>query len=223
LVLLLAKDDPTNGNRLSAFWSVVGVVCSLVFILTLSDLPWKSILNAIGRLFRRFTCCSKQNDDDDDGNMNDKNLRLSDSPTNDHSSEGKLISIPGGTTTARGMNYHVMNTVWDPEHIRNETSPNPKYNGYRSSNQRTTPDNALIQSFATTVMAREKQKELDEKRVFAVNINEPRKLTSQSKDPVDTMVSWTQQLQEQLRNPKSRETSASSTKQLIHSSNTNDN
>jgi hypothetical protein len=182
-------------------------------------------MNSAGCSYHRLNCCSKQDDDDGDENMNDKDLRLSDSPTNDHSSGAKQISIPGGGTTAstKGTNYHVMNTVWDPEHIRNETSLNPQYNGYRSSDQRTTPDNALIQSFTTTVMAQEKQRVLDDKRVYAVNIDEPRTSTSPSKDPVDTMVSWTQQLQEQLKNPKSRETSASSTKQLIHSSNTNDN
>jgi transcriptional regulator NrdR family protein len=111
-----------------------------------------------------------------------------------------------------------MNTVWEPEYIRNQTPIKPQYNGYRSPDQTTTFDNTNIQSFATVVMAKQKQKEIDDKRIYAVNINEP---TAKTKNSVDTMVNWTQQLQEQLRNKKSRETSASSTNQLIHSSNSN--
>jgi hypothetical protein len=111
-----------------------------------------------------------------------------------------------------------MNTVWEPEYIRNQTPIKPQYNGYRSPDQTTTFDNTNIQSFATVVMAKQKQKEIDDKRIYAVNINEP---TAKTKNSVDTMVNWTQQLQEQLRNKKPRETSASSTNQLIHSSNSN--
>ena len=68
------------------------------------------------------------------------------------------------TTTARGMNYHIMNTVWNPEQLRNETPLNPQYNGYRSPDQHTTPDNVLIQSFANVIMAKHKQKEMILKR-----------------------------------------------------------
>jgi len=124
------------------------------------------------------------------------------------------------TSAPKRMNYHVMNSVWDPEYIPNPTPINAQYNGYRSPDQNKIPENLYIQSFASLAIAKRKQKELENQRVYAVNINEP---TSKPKDPVDTMVNWTQQLQEQLRNKKPRQTSASSTKQLIHSLNSNDN
>jgi len=114
-----------------------------------------------------------------------------------------------------------MNTVWNPEQLRNETPANPQYNGYRSPDQYTTPDNALIQSFAAVVMAKQKEKEIEDKRVYAVDIVEQNNSTSKTRNPADTMVSWTQQLQEQLKN-KPRPTSGNSTKALIQSENTDE-
>jgi hypothetical protein len=111
-----------------------------------------------------------------------------------------------------------MNSVWDPEYIDNQISTKSQYYGYRSPDFIKTPNNANIQSFAAAVVAKQKQKQFEDNRVYAVNINEP---TSKPKDHVDTMINWTQQLQQQLRNKTARETSAGSTKQLIHSSNSN--
>ena len=119
-----------------------------------------------------------------------------------------------GASAPKGMNYHVMNTVWDPENMNSQSSRNAHYNGYRSPDQKQTPDTTNIQSFA---LAKQKEKDLADKRIYAVNINNQTR--PKSKDHVDTMVSWTQQLQEQLKSKKSRETSASSTNQLIHNDN----
>jgi hypothetical protein len=162
-------------------------------------------MTALGCSCHCLNCCSQQNEGE---HFIENDIRLLNSPTNDYNY---------GISAQKGMNYHVMNTVWDPEYMRNQSPINPQYNGYLSPDQSKTPDNSHIQSFATTVIA--KQKQVDDKRIYAVNINEP---TSKSKDPVDTMVNWTQQLQEQLRNKKPRETSAGSTKQLLRSSNSND-
>jgi hypothetical protein len=169
-------------------------------------------MTALGCSCPNFKCCSKEKDDEND-------LRLSDSPANDQNLGRKQMSPNDGIPVSQGKGYQVMNTVWNPELINNQTPRNPQYNGYRSPDQHKSPDNTLIQSFAAVAAAKQKQKE--DKRVYAVDIDGSTKSTSKAKDPADTMVSWTQQLQEQLRNKNTRETSASSTKQLIHSSNSN--
>jgi hypothetical protein len=212
---LLAIPDPTQNKRTAAFWSVLGIVVGLVVILTLSDLPWEDLLTAIGCSFSCFNCCSKK---DDNEKIQEADLRLSDSPINDYSSGTKNTPMAFETPAPKRMNYHVMNTVWNPEDMNNQTRGNPQYNGYRSPIQPKTPDTALQQSsaYVNTV----KQNESADKRIYAVNMNEPKQ--SKAKNPADTMVSWTQQLQEQLKAKKPRETSASSTQQLVHSSNNDD-
>jgi hypothetical protein len=149
-------------------------------------------------------------------NRHPKNL-----PMNENNLATQQIKMPG--KSAKGINYHVMDTVWNPEQLTNETPLNPLYNGYRSPDQNITVDNANIQSFAAVVMARGKQKALEENRVYAVDIVEPNESTMKTKNPADTMVSWTQQLQERLKNKETRPISASSTNQLIPSENTNKN
>ncbi|CAF5105740.1 unnamed protein product, partial [Rotaria magnacalcarata] len=143
-------------------------------------------------------------------------------PVNDQNIRVKNKSISDGTTPSNEFNYRVMDTVWNPEYIHDQKPSNPQYNGYFSPDQSRTPDNILIQSFAAVTMTKQQQKELEDKRIYAVNIDDSTNSTSKTKDPVNTMISWTEQLQEQLRNKKSRETSANSTKQLIPSLNTSD-
>jgi len=213
---VLAKPDPTQSQRSAAFWSVFGIVCALVVILTLSDLPWGDIFSAIGCSCNCFKCCSKQNNGE---HMNVNDLHVSDSPTNDQNYEIETHSMSYGSSAPTRVSYHVMNSVWDPEYIDNQISSKPQSYGYRSPDVSHTPNNANIQSFTAAVIAKQKQKQIEDNRVYAVNINEP---ISKPKDHVDTMINWTQQLQQQLRNKTARETSASSTKQLIHSSNSND-
>ena len=173
----------------------------------------------IGCPWYKFKCCSDPDDDEDDINVN--NIRLNDSPTNENNLVTEQIHMPG--TSSRGINYHIMNTIWNPEHLRNETPLNPQYNGYQSPDQRTTPNNVLIQSFAATVLARQKEKQLEGKRVYAVDIIEENDAEGKSKTPVETMVSWTKQLQEQLKTKEqTRPLSGSSTKELIQSEITNE-
>ncbi len=172
-------------------------------------------MSAIGCSCNCFKCCSKRNDAE---HINENDLRLQDSPTNDQNYEIKNLSISDGSSAPTRVSYHVMNSVWDPEYIDNQISTKSQYYGYRSPDFIKTPNNANIQSFAAAVVAKQKQKQFEDNRVYAVNINEP---TSKPKDHVDTMINWTQQLQQQLRNKTARETSAGSTKQLIHSSNSN--
>ena len=216
----LANDDPTQSQRSAAFWSVFGVVCGLVALLTLSDLPWDEIAATIGCPWYRFKCCAKFDDiDDEDVNIN--NFHSTDSPTHGNNVVTKQMPIPG--LSSRGNNYHIMNTVWNPEQLRNESPTNPQYNGYRSPDQHTTPDNVLIQSFAAVVMAKHKEKELEDKRVYAVDIIEQDNPTLKTKTAAETMVSWTQQLQEQLKNRPPRPTSENSTKELMQSEVMNEN
>ncbi|CAF0972917.1 unnamed protein product [Rotaria sp. Silwood1] len=212
--------DPTESQRLAAFWTVFGVVCSLVALLTLSDLPWDEISAAIGCPWYRFKCCLNY-DDDNDADIDMNNFHLSDSSTNENNLITKQIIIPG--TTAKGINYHIMNTVWNPEHLRNVVPLNPQFNEYRSLDQSKTPNNTLIRSFASVFLAKQKQKALEQKRVYAVDIIEQNNSILKPKHSVDTMISWTQQLQEQLKHKQSRPSSASSTKELIQMKNTNEN
>ncbi|CAF1519957.1 unnamed protein product [Rotaria sordida] len=213
-------DDPTQSQRLAAFWSVLGVVSGLVALLTLSDLPWRDIITTIGCTCHGLKCCSKQNDDDE--NINENILHSSDLSINDHNLRVNNMSTSDERLTSNGINYHIMDTVWNPEHIHKQTLLNSENNTYRTPDQSTTPSNALIQPFAAATMAKKKQKELEDKHIYAVDINETTNSTLNTKDPVNTMINWTQQLQEQLRNTKARESSASSTKQLLSSSNTSD-
>ncbi|CAF3981855.1 unnamed protein product [Adineta steineri] len=212
----IPKEDPTQGQRHAAFWSVLGFVCGLVVLLTLSDLPWDDIASTIGCPWYRFKCCSY---DDDDDNDDDNRVKNANSPMNEQDAEANRSSMPN--KTVKGVNYHVMNTVWDPEHVRTETPSNPQYNGYHSPDQHTTPNNALIQSFAAVVLAKQKEKELDDKRVYAVDIVQQNDTALKAKRPLDTMTSWTHQLQEQLKSKQARPTSSGSTNELIQSENKN--
>jgi hypothetical protein len=134
--------------------------------------------------------------------------------------ENNFLTIPD--TSARGMNYHIMNTVWNPEQVPNATPSNPQYDGYRTPDQRTAPSNVLIQSYAEAAMGKQKEKEIENKRVYAVDIVKDNNASGKTKNPADTMISWTHQLQEQLKtNQQNRPTSASSTKQLIESEKSN--
>lgn len=208
------KEDPTKSQRSAAFWSVFGVVCSLVALLTISDLPWDDIGTALGCPWYDFKCCPK-------GNVNDEDQLDIDGThypaMNDFSGPDPHL----GTTSKlsnRGTNFHVMNTVWNPEHVRPETSMNGQSNGFRSPDQTTTPDNVLIQSFAAAMIEKRKQKQLEEKRVYAVNLQPTSNVSTTNTttaNPTETMVSWTQQLQEQLKSRSIRQVSANSQKELI--------
>ena len=211
----LVKDDPTESKRLSAFWSVISIISGLVILLTSSDLPWEDISSTFRCSFQSFKCCQKKTTVE---HINENDLNLSYSPTNNQSSRTNKTSISNLPTAPKGINYHIMNTVWDPDYIHSPTSINSQYTSYDSLDQYKSPDNSNIKSFSTLVMI--KQKELQNKRLDGANLKN--ESTSKVNDSVDNMVNWTQQLQEQLRNKKVCETSASSTKQLIHSSNTND-
>ncbi|UJR23849.1 hypothetical protein I4U23_026824 [Adineta vaga] len=210
------KDDPTEGQRSAAFWSVFGVVCGLVVLLTLSDLPWDEMLSTIGCPWYRFKCCSNDDDDDDDLDMNNSNA-----PSKENNPALQQISVPG--KTGKGVNYHVMNTVWNPDQLQSETPAHAQYNGYITPNQQTTPNNALIQSFAAVVLAKQKEKAIEDKRVYAVDILPQNDTPVKPKRQVDTMMTWTQQLQEQLKNKQIRPTSTDSNKELVHSEVKNEN
>lgn len=198
--MIVAKDDADGGQRFAAFWSVLGVVTGLVVLLTVSDLPWEDILSAIGCSFHRFTCCSK--DDDDQTNKNGNDFDISDSTTGVYDTQrGKKLSLPSDMIGSGKANYHVMNTVWDPEYANHQPSNNIQYNGYRSPEQFNSSTNSNIKSYTNVITVQSKEK---------------------SKDSIDAMVNWTQQLQEQLKHKTPRETSASSTKQLIHKTTSND-
>ena len=196
-----------------------GVVCGLVALLTISDLPWEDIATTIGCSSSRFQCCSKRNDNDDldDQEVDGAHPRSSDLAANENPSVRRSAPLP--IIAAKGTNYHVMDTVWNPDHLRSDTPAEPHSTGVRSPDQRTTPTNVLIQSFTAAVLEKQKQQELDERRVFAVNIGQTENTTSKStSNQAETMVSWTRQLQEQLKNKNTRETtSASSNRELIHS------
>ncbi|CAF4043699.1 unnamed protein product [Rotaria magnacalcarata] len=98
------RTDPTENDRATAFWSVVGVVAGLVVILALSDLPWGDIIKIIGCSGCRSKSCCKYYDG---AKMTEKNLRLSDSPVNDQNIRVKNKSISDGTTPSNEFNYRL--------------------------------------------------------------------------------------------------------------------
>ena len=100
---------------------------------------------------------------------------------------GKKSSIPDGMAAPRTTNYQIMNTAWQPE-----------YGDRRSQGTKSTSPVVPYQQ---------------NQQVYAVNVNQPK---PRSNDSVDAMVNWSQQLQQQLKTKQTRESSASSTKQLIH-------
>lgn len=211
-VFFSANDDPTRSQRSAAFWSVFGVVCGLVVLLTLSDLPWDEIARVIGCPWYRLKCCSNH-DEDDESDIN----RI---PSAD--SERNLLAnqvIVSNNSSSKGINYQVMNTVWNPDQLRTENPTHLEYIDSQPSlpDQKTTPNNALIQSFAAVVLAKHKAKEIEDKRIYAVDIIESKEEAGKHRTPAETMVSWTQQLQEQLKQKSTRPTSGSSTKGLIQS------
>ena len=207
----LAQDDPTESKRLAAFWAIFSIVVGLVALLTLSDLPWRHMMTAIGHSFY-LSKCSEQSDNE---NADEKDLRASNSTFNEPDLGVAHLSLSDGVTIPKRIHYNVMNTVWNPEKISHQTPANDQHNRYCSPKQNTAPDRVLIQSFAA-VMTKEKQGELEDKSVHHVNQNKSTNLVTKTKDPVHTMVSLAQQLQEQLKDKRFGETSS------LNSSKTND-
>lgn len=186
-----ATADPTHNQRTAAFWSVLGVIIGIVAMLTFSDLPWTDILVSVG--CEKY-CLKCRKGAPGDGYSNEYDSQSSSSPS------GGFYGAADSKMSHHGL--EIRNTVWTPDYATNPTPRNVQYNGYRS------PDQNVDAQKATS-------KEPDEKRVYAVDID---KSAAKGADPADTMVSWTQQLQQQLRNKQPREASASSTKQLVHAS-----
>lgn len=186
LFLLSETPDPTGSQRLAAFWSVVGVVSGLVFLLTLSDLPWESIMIATGCTCK---CASEQSDRKQ---IQSIATHLSGSPGNDQQ------STPAGVN-AKGMNYHVRTAIWSPDQPTFGTPVKTQYDGYHSP-----PIHTNIHSMADAVLAEKKQE------ASGVHTSEPTGTKS-----VDTMFNWPRQLQDQLRNNSPSATSSNSVRPLI--------
>ncbi|CAF1174687.1 unnamed protein product [Adineta steineri] len=214
--------DKTEHKRSTAFWTNFGLVMFVIAMLTISDLPWHNISTSMGCSNYNFNIFGKKNIEE---STNEMDVYPSESTAYNGDNGGKKKSVNDGVTVMKGKNYNVMNTVWNPDYSNFQTPRNPQYNGYFSPDQNTVPSITQIQSHA--INAASKPKPIEDKRIYAVDINDSTATTTTRtatpRDPADTMVSWTQQLQEQLRNKKARETSAASTKQLIHSANSNDN
>lgn len=175
---VLANDDRTQSQRSAVFWSVVGVVCGLVVLLTLSDLLWDEIARSIGCPWDRFKCCSNRDD------IDENEFRLNESSTNENNITAQQIIM--SDPSSKEINYHAMNTIWNPDQLRNETASNSQYNGYQSSDPNTTPNNVLIH---TTVLAKHNAKETEDRCVYTVDIASSNETTSKTKNPADTMVS----------------------------------
>ena len=122
----------------------------------------------------------------DSEHMNNNHLRFTDSPSDDWNSGVQVSPTPYGST---GFSHQA---------IRQKSPVHVQYNGYRSPDQTQTP---------------QKSKMTGNKNVSYIQTNEPR---SKGKDPIDSMANWTQQLETQLKTKNARASSASSTKQLIH-------
>ena len=119
-------------------------------------------------------------------NMNNNYLRFTDSPTNDWNSGVQVSPTPNGST---GFSHQA---------IRQKSPVHVQYSGYRSPDHTQMPQKSNMTR--TT-------------NVSYIQTNEPR---SKGKDPIDSMANWTQQLETQLKTKNARASSASSTKQLIH-------
>lgn len=207
------KKDPGESQRLAAFWSVLGVVCSLVVLLTISDLPWDDIGHNLGCPWFSCRCCSKANPAEID-NLDNADFQAPETPVPMNNEDFVTVSREQN----KGVNYQVMNTIWNPDRIRREITSNPSRYGARSPDQSVTPDNILIKSFAAAVVEKQRQKRVPQVDPGPIPENAQERVQS----PVENMVNWTQQLQEQLKSDSNRENSASSTKKLISPSNKTD-
>lgn len=118
---------------------------------------------------------------------NENDLDQTDSPIVYEGYGGKKLSLPDETSAPRTTNYQIMNTTWTPEYTNN------RFNSSKASSP--------VSSFQQN------------QQVYAVNVNQPK---SRSNDSVDAMANWSKQLQHQLKNPRPHQSSADSTKQLIH-------
>ena len=192
LFLLSEAPDPTESRRLAAFWSVVGVVSGLVFLLTISDLPWESIFVAMGCTCK---CTSEQSD----------RKQIQQIATHLSGSPGNNQQPPPAGVTAKGMNYHVRTAIWNPDQPTFGTPVKTQYDGYHSP-----PIHTNIHSVADAVLAKKNQEASDEKHAHGANTTEPSGTKS-----VDTMFSWPRQLQDQLRNSTPSATSSNSVRPLI--------
>ena len=153
-----------------------------MFLLTVSDLPWTSILSAMGCTCK---CCSEHND----------RKQIEKIATHlSHSPGAGGGDNPGGAAE-KGMNYHVRTALWNPDQPKSGTPVKTEYDRYHSppihTNIHFVPDAALTQA------------------------NPDNAGKNDGKDSVDTMVGWTRQLQDQLRNKSPGVTSSNSVRPLI--------
>ena len=196
----VAVEDPTQSQRLAAFWSIFGVALGLIVLITLSDLPWNEIFVALRCPWYQFKCRSNVHGEEDE-DIDRNSFHSTDSPASENNSITRTILIPG--TSTKGVIYHVMNTVWSPEQLHHDISFNPQYNV------------SLIRSPAPTVMEKQNDKESENKHIYATNIIEKNNSMLRTTDTVNEMINWTQQIQEQLKNKQDRPTSTSSVEELI--------
>jgi hypothetical protein len=170
------------------------------------------MLDAVGCSSKCCPCCL------DNEKQDDVNNRILCYPSDISRSDSKLNLKQDETPDRmpkKSKNYHMVSTVWNPDVMGADSGTAPPYDGYRSTDQFKTPSHADIQSFGTNMVAKLREKELNDQRVYAMNMSEPTEANLKGNDPVDTMISWTQQLQEQLRATPERTGSGNSTKRLI--------
>ena len=168
---------------------------------------------AIGCSCDRLKCCLKKNEPKKI-DLNDP--EFSNSTPNDRRASGRNTASPTGS---KGKNCHVVTAVWNPDALPNQAPANSVQKGGRPGDQHSTPNNANIQSFATAVVAKQKQKELEEKQAQAASGIEGNLMAQGPKNPT---TSWSEPLKAQLKNKIPRPTSSNSTNQLIHASDTNE-
>lgn len=158
-------------------------------------------MNTIGLSCSSSKSTLKQNVDT---NMTDKYLHSS---INEDNQQEKKQSSSQITLASNQISDHTTNRVWKPEYVHNQTLSTPTYDGDYSPDQTRTPDSMITQ---------------EDNFIDATETNESMSSTLKNKDPVRAMINWTEKLQEELRNKKPRETSASSTKGLIPQTNASD-
>ena len=188
------------------------MVCSIIILLSLSDLPWEDVLIISGCSPTIFKCCEKNLDEE---KMIKNALQIS--TIGPETSPDTVKSVPmrqeNGPTNIK---YHVLTKIWGISAPSSTTTPH--YDGYVSPMAKADHDHNINKSTND-----DPTQQSDEIRNINETIDRMHTLTpiETIQSPTTTVVTsdslfdWTKQIQYELRKTSSRQTSADSKQQLI--------
>lgn len=211
-------DEPTKRKRSIIFWLFFSSVNILLALLILYDLRLGDFVEFMGWSCSTATCCVKHGNNTSEI-VNNHDSNAVDLPvTTDDSNLFTVATINQG-----GLSFDVVNTIWNPEKIRHQLESNIQADDLDLPDHSNMTENVLIETFAATVIEnRRKQRKRNKRIQQKHSIDRNNKHQESTKNTIETIVTWKQELQERMKSTSAPEISSSTTTQLNPQTNTTD-